>query len=85
MIKYLEGLNNKAFDQSNGLLLYVGVFGKSEQVLVIDLPIPEKITQFTYSCDTALDTRPIEQLTRSKATAIFAIVDGHGIRVWSDV
>lgn len=59
MIKYLDKINAKEFAESNGLMLYVGVFGKNEEVLVIDIPPLDKITQFTYSCDSHLDTSPL--------------------------
>ncbi len=29
MVRYLDSINAKEFDNSNGLMLYVGVFGKS--------------------------------------------------------
>ena len=59
MAKYLDQVDMKEFVQSNGILLYVGVFGKHEQVLAIDIPPVDKILQFTYSCDSCVNTDPL--------------------------
>lgn len=55
LILYLKSIKVSDFEKSNGLILYVGVFGKLEHVLVIDIPPLEIITQATYSCDTSAD------------------------------
>jgi peptide subunit release factor 1 (eRF1) len=83
MYKFLETTNIN--NHPNGLLLYVGVFGKNEQVLVISIPPVDKIDQFTYSCEIKVDTDPLFQMIKPKTSMIFAIVDGKGIKIFSDI
>jgi hypothetical protein len=63
----------------------VGVFGKLEHVLVIEIPPTELVTQFTYNCDTSVSMNYVENMTKSKVSRLFAVVDGQGIRIWSDI
>ena len=76
MARYLDNISPKEFAESNGLLLYVGVFGKSEEVLVINIPPIDKVMHFTYSCDSSVNTEPLFQMMKPKTSTIFVIVDG---------